>query len=159
MQTLSTPVRARSVLASLATATLIATAFVPVALGAAPLKDGAYAGGGEWRSAAGQSGSYSVTATVTGDTIASVYRYGDREERWSIALVPTGGGFVDVTSEGSKVGSGYCYDVQCHYTAFDGQLEETLTFYEGSLYKLGSKVVDGQRIMWQEALRLASKES
>lgn len=49
---------------------------------------------------------------------------------------------------------GYCYEVQCMYSAGEGQakVDETLTFVENMLYKIGSKLVPGiGKIAWVEA--------
>ena len=132
------------------------------------LQPGEYSGGGDWASEDGTSGHYSVSTKVFApaadavSSVGSVYHYDNKEESWGFAILPGANGFFLVAAgeaEGSIVGQGYCFEVQCHYTAFDGKLEETLTFVDGKLYKIGSKSFGKSKIKWQEALTLKNPKS
>lgn len=120
----------------------------------AAIQEGEYRGQGQWKNQQGQDGKYLVTTTVEGAQIRSSYQYEGGQKFWEFEISGMNSGTFDIYSEGLKVGEGYCYDVQCHYSAFNGALEETLTFVRGSLYKLGSKDSREGKIIWQEELRL-----
>jgi len=117
-------------------------------------KDGAYRGKGSWKSADQQEGSYTVQADVTGDTIASSYSYNGQTQSFVVKLDRKPNGFLVVRDvEGKKIGTGYCIFIQCHYEVPSSHLEETLTFWEGHLYRLGSKGKGANRVMWIEDLK------
>ena len=133
------------------------------ALAQGALHAGKYSGTGDWSAEDGSSGHYRVTTSVMGAAISSistVYTFDGKTETWEFSILPTTNGFFKIVSgaEGQIVGEGYCYEVQCHYAAFDGKLEETLTFVDGKLYKVGSKAFGASRIKWQEALTLEAGE-
>ena len=116
---------------------------------------GSYSGHGDWRDNSGQVGSYEITTTVNSDSISSDYQFDGQTTNWTLELVANGNGFFDVAPGSSTPGKMYCYEVQCHFNASGINLEETLTFYDSKLYKLGSKTIaDGTTIMWQEVLQL-----
>jgi hypothetical protein len=119
---------------------------------------GTYAGQGEWVSQDGQKGHYLVTTTVMDGVMKSSYKWAEQGSEWTFTMLPFGDNFFKVASgaDGQIVGEGYCFDVQCHYTAFGGNLEETLSFVDGKLYKLGSKKEQSLNIKYQEALTLSA---
>ena len=128
------------------------------AFAASPIQNGAYKGAAQWKSSAAQSGTYNVTTTIADGTVTSSYAWDNGQtQTWTFSASPDANGVFEVVSGGQKVGEGYCFDVQCHYTAFNGNLEETLTFYGNALYKLGSKRVNGTTIIWQEQLSLTAR--
>ena len=120
----------------------------------AQFPEGNSVGGGSWKDGAGKSGEYKVEMQIKGNTIRSVYQWEKKEEVFTFHADFKPNGFFAVKMGKDVVGEGYCGDVQCHYNVAVGpfRLEETLTFREGNIYRLGSKVVDGHQIVWQEAL-------
>lgn len=116
--------------------------------------DGRYQGEGRWQNKNGQTGSYEVSVQVTGDLLASSYIFGGQTKQFDFEAKSTSAGRFEVLVGGVKVGEGYCMSAQCHYTAaFDGKnFEETMTFYQDHVYRLGSKTENGDLITWEEAL-------
>ena len=131
---------------------LLVVAMVSAPAMASAIQDGAYKGSAQWKSSTQGAGTYEVTTTITGETLNSTYVFDGQTKTWNFTAKVNANSTFDVISDGQKVGDGYCLDVQCHYSAFNGNLEETLTFYGDNLYKLGSKSEDGAKIMWQEQL-------
>ncbi len=77
------------------------------------------------------------------------------EEVFEFQITPRGlQGHFEIFVNNHRVGEGYCMSVQCHYKVQMGSttVEETWTFYEGRLYKLGSKQIEGKKIAWEESL-------
>ena len=116
--------------------------------------EGSFKGHGRWKSADGESGTYTLNTEIKGDLMSSKYQYDGKEEEWTFTAKFDKNSFFPVMVDGGEVGRGYCYSVQCHYEVRIGEmhLEETLTFDQGKLYRLGSKVTAGHRIAWEEAL-------
>ncbi len=114
---------------------------------------GNYTGHGVWRDTAGHSGLYEVVTVLTADSMSSNYAFAEGVAAVSLSLQRTGDGFYSLIDAEKTSGNMYCYDVQCHYELGAGSVEETLSFVDGKLYKLGSKLgSDGRTIIWQEAL-------
>ncbi|MGE0528171.1 MAG: hypothetical protein AB7G93_05845 [Bdellovibrionales bacterium] len=124
------------------------------ALAMTNMPGGVYQGQGRWNDNQGRVGSYNVTTTVTGGTVSSTYTFNDQTESFTFEAKEAAAGRFDVLVGGEKIGEGYCMSVQCHYvTELAGtNLEETLTFYEGHLYRIGSKRVEGKIVTWEEAM-------
>jgi len=114
---------------------------------------GSFHGQGRWSDSTGKSGQYSVETKTSANSVASHYRFGSETRDWNFSAAFKQG-FFDVMSGGRELGQGYCQSVQCHYQVDfgGGSLEETLTFVDGKLYKVGSKKVSGITISWEEAL-------
>jgi hypothetical protein len=118
---------------------------------------GTYQGEGQWRDNAGNSGEYSVRTEVSPDQVQSEYRWSAETRHWGFAMQNQSVGFYAITDNFGSSGSMYCYSVQCHYEFNTARLttEETLSFVDGKLYKLGSKrMPNGLVISWEEALSL-----
>lgn len=114
---------------------------------------GNYAGRGEWRDDAGHSGFYAVETNVLASRLESTYQFSSGEERFNLKLTPDGEVFFKTLSDDGEQGLMYCLDVQCHMTSRQGLFEETLSFVDDHLYKIGSKKTnDGRTIVWQESL-------
>lgn len=122
------------------------------ALNAIP--EGTHRGVGGWKGQDGKVGDYTVEMSVKDNVVASVYRYGEKEESFTFKAEFKPGGFFKVRMKDHVVGEGYCGDYQCHYNVVVGpfQMEETLTFWEGKVYRLGAKGENGRQVQWQEAL-------
>lgn len=138
-----------------------------------------YNGQGTWLKPDGTRGAYGVRTTVTNTRVAehsavnitSNYNFGERSMRTTlIAVFNQKNNFHDIMAtvageEGQeptmqKVGSGYCINEECHYSAKidDMVIEETITVVRNQMHKIGSKsIMDGEtkaRIMtWTEDLR------
>jgi hypothetical protein len=118
---------------------------------------GTFNGTGQWESSDGKNGTYTVTTTFDANRFHSSYNYDGKEVQYDFSVQITNKGSFsesfDVLFSNQKIGSGYCLSKQCHYqTSFAG-LEETLTFHENFLYKMGSKDTgNGTTVMWQEKL-------
>ncbi len=121
------------------------------------LTNGHYTGRGQWHDSSGQTGEYDVQTVIDEQGVSSTYEWGGGEtRRFAMKLEPTGSKSFSVKLAEQSVGWMYCMDVQCHLDLiFDANqnLEETLTFVDGKLYKLGSKSLpNGSRVFWQEDL-------
>lgn len=121
------------------------------------LPEGTWQGDGLWHSSL-QKGSYKVETQIFGNLISNVYTLKDGTKKvWAFHGIPTNGNFFKVDLDDKEVGQGYCLDraTVCHYEASIGnmQLEETITHLDGKLYRFGSKVENGKRIMWQESMQ------
>ncbi len=121
------------------------------------IPDGNYAGGGRFKDTAGNTGSYTVQTTVANGVVSQVYRYASGGARFVLSTNLTGHGFFAVMEKGEKVGEGYCQTVVCHYNALIGgaNLEESLTYWQGNLYRVGSKKIGNLTITWEESLKKA----
>ena len=119
------------------------------------IPDGTYEGAANWKDSQGRSGQYKVSTYAQGSAFLSSYFYNTGKAIYAFRMEETGHGFFDVMYDGKKVGEGQCLSVQCHYTAHFGDvvLEETLTFWQGNLYKMGSKKINGVTVTWEEALK------
>lgn len=131
--------------------TLATLAALTSAAMAAPMTDGSYKGHGRWKSADGQSGAYDVATTVKDGVISNTYDFNGKSKSFTMEAKLDSKGFFPVLINGTIVGNGYCQSVQCHYR-LDSGMEETLTFDQGHLYRLGSKTENGKTITWEEAL-------
>jgi hypothetical protein len=135
---------------------LLATILVSQAGLAHGLSEGSYKGAGAWVSAGAQ-GPYEVTTVIGPKTIQTRYLLPSKEKReWNFEISTSTSGFFDVTSNGTKLGSGYCLDKApvCHYEVSVGALkvEETLVQQGGKLYRFGAKDEGKGPIRWQESM-------
>lgn len=119
------------------------------------IPDGQYEGHAKWQDDTGNKGSYSISIFTQKDVLMTTYKYADKTAIYSFRIEETSNGFFNVFHNGTKVGSGYCMSVQCHYSAdFGGvAIEESLTYWQNNLYRLGSKKVNGISIAWEEATK------
>ena len=117
------------------------------------IPDGNYEGKASWKDSQDNKGTYGIKIKVENRTIKSTYNYGTHTIVYEFSVSADGNGFFTVQSGGKEVGNGYCMNVQCHYKAVFGDVEmqETLTFWQGNLYRVGSKKVNGHTIAWEEA--------
>jgi hypothetical protein len=118
---------------------------------------GNYEGKGQWRDSSGNSGEYTVETIISSEEIESRYGWASGSRNWGFSLQNQSVGFYAVTDNFGTEGKMYCYSVQCHYEFVSAHLttEETLSFVDGKLYKLGSKrMPNGTVVTWQEALTL-----
>ena len=122
--------------------------------------DGEYVGHGTWKSIDGSRGKFEMSATVTSDKdgVTSkesvVIHLPDGtekkiEEEWTATNEKNG--FFEVHVKGVKVGSGYCRIKQCHLQTEDkgDASEETNTFHNGHIYRIGSHTSKDKTIAWQ----------
>lgn len=116
---------------------------------------GKYVGKGSWKDQQGNSGHYDVVTTVLPNKFASSYVWPEGGREFAFDLSVSDNGFYQLVISGRNVGSMYCGHVQCHLDFPQAQVEETITFYDGHLYKIGSKP-DGKggKLMWQEMLEI-----
>jgi hypothetical protein len=116
--------------------------------------DGRYQGEGRWTDINGNSGQYEVSVQVSGQALANEYEFGGQSRQFNFEARPIAAGSFDVVVANTKVGEGYCMSAQCHYTAtFDGKdFEETMTYYQDHVYRLGSKLENGVKVTWEEAM-------
>ena len=138
---------------TIATATLLvsASAF------AATFPEGSFKGHGLWKSASGQSGSYTASTTVSVTALESQYELSNATQReFKADIEMKSPNFFVLKSVGVPIGSGYCLEraVVCHYQLNAGEtaLEETITLQDGKFYRFGSKGSGESKVMWQEAL-------
>ncbi len=124
------------------------------AFGMTNVPNGEYEGEGRWRDDQGQAGSYVVETSISSGMVSSTYEFNGQTEVFEFEAKPDSNGFFDVHAYGNEVGKGYCMSVQCHYELMFGNttVEETLTFWQSNLYRVGSKVVDGKHVIWEESL-------
>lgn len=118
------------------------------------IPEGTYTGKGRFKDTAGHTGSYTVETSVANGVVSQVYRYASGGARFVLTTNLTGHGFFAVMENGQKVGEGYCQTVVCHYSALMGgaNLEESLTYWQGNLYRVGSKKIGNLTITWEESL-------
>jgi hypothetical protein len=137
-------------------ATLILVLGSTAAFAIDKMPEGQYDGVGRFKDQDGKTGSYNVSVVIKGDDIASTYNYGTTSKSFTVSAPIATDGTFPVVVNGTKIGGGYCFSTQCHYALAVGDfsLEETLTFYENHLYRLGSKVVEGKTTMWEESTEL-----
>lgn len=121
--------------------------------------EGRYQGEGRWTDLSGNTGSYEVSVQVSGQTFANKYEFGGQTRQFDFETKASSAGRFDVLVANAKVGEGYCMSAQCHYTAsFDGKdFEETMTYYQDHVYRLGSKSENGVKITWEEAMEKRGK--
>jgi len=119
------------------------------------IPDGSYEGKASWKDSQGNQGRYDISIEVEKEKVRSTYDYGSSTIVYEFTARADANGFFAVESNGQDVGSGYCMNVQCHYTAKFGdmELEETLTFWQGRLYRVESKKVNGLFVAWEEATK------
>ena len=119
------------------------------------ISDGHFEGRANWKDSTGRKGYYRVETAINGDTMTTRYRAPAGSYTYVLQTKNTHDGYFDVVSGGKKVGEGYCFNVQCHYSAdINGVLlEETLTYWAGNLYRLGSKNIQGTAYNWEESLQ------
>lgn len=117
--------------------------------------EGTYEGKASWKDSRGNKGLYDINIVVEDGQFKATYDYGKSTKRYEFKTKSDADGFFKVESGGQEIGSGYCMNVQCHYTASFGgvELEETLTFWQGNLYRVGSKEVAGLTVAWEEATK------
>lgn len=118
------------------------------------LPEGSYQGQGRWADGKGQTGGYELEVTVRSDVVSSAYDFDGQAKTFAFEAKLDANGQFDVLVGGQKMGSGYCKSVQCHYSISFGEtdMEETLTFYQDHLYRLGSKRENGKAITWEESM-------
>lgn len=133
-------------------------AFVATVAQSSPIPVGKrFMGQGQWRDSEGHNGVYKVETTFANDAITTNYTFEGGARSMSMKTAKISDGFYDLSLGLDRVGTMYCMEVQCHYTVSTGGLEETLTFYNQKLYKLGSKQgQNGVVITWQEQLEDAT---
>ena len=115
-----------------------------------------YNGSGHWRNSVMESGTYEATTTVAEGSISSNYTFNGQTISWNIKMLPDPTGNFDILVDDKKVGSGYCLEAQCHYQIEEIDLEETLTFIDKRLYKVGSKSKAGVKVVWAESLSISN---
>jgi hypothetical protein len=130
---------------------------------AGALPDGTYKGDGLWNSPLKQ-GSYKTETKISGEQldtthIESTYLLEDGTTKtWAFEVVPSNGNFFKVEVDGKEVGQGYCLSraTVCHYEVSVGnmELEETISYEVGKLYRFGSKVENDRKVMWQEKMNV-----
>lgn len=125
------------------------------ALAAFPV--GKYKGRGHWQDDKGRAGVYDILAFSNGTSIESTYSFNSQTKSFKLEVTNDKNGFFDVTIAGNRVGEGYCMTVQCHYTLPASSLEESVVFWNGHLYRVGSKVENGLKIRWEEDLSQVTK--
>lgn len=118
---------------------------------------GSYQGSAQWMGMSGSQGQYEVSVTIKDHSIESHYQYDGQSYTLKLDLGFDKHGFFKVMIDGMEVGSGYCAGIQCHYsleTLAPGaqEVEETLTFVENRLYRIGSKGTGEGKVAWNEAL-------
>lgn len=138
---------------------LIAIALILVgstAWGMTNMPDGVYQGQGRWQDGQGQTGRYNIITTVQSNVITSTYTFGEKTKIYEFEAKAAPNSRFDVYVNGDKAGEGYCMSIQCHYEVSfeDTVIEETLTFYKDNLYRIGSKLVDGKNMTWEESLQI-----
>lgn len=137
-------------------ALLTATALPALAMESLP--DGRFSGRGAYRTENGESGHYKVETAIAANTMKSTYTFTvngqDQTKVVEFKAAFDKNGYFDLLMADHVIGEGYCLDVQCHYSLNVGplRLEETLTFWQGHLYRLGSKSDKTGRKSWQEDL-------
>jgi hypothetical protein len=138
---------------------MMLAALVSTPIVAGPINDGAYLGKGQWRDSTAESGEYVVSTRVKNGIFSSRYSFNGATENWEFTILPGQNSTFKVLVKGVEVGDGYCFQVQCHYQIYTGSLEETLTFEGDRLYKVGSKVLGGVRVFWQETLNKSTPQN
>ena len=120
------------------------------------IPDGTYQGKAAWKDSKLNKGYYSVRTEVKNNKFKTRYNYSGKMSEYEFSVDLQEGGFFKVMSGEQQVGSGYCMTVQCHYKAsFTGaKIEETLTFWQGNLYRVGSKIVGSHVVAWEEASKI-----
>jgi hypothetical protein len=136
---------------SLALAFALCTAATAAATPVVP--NGTFKGKGHWLAPNGANGDYSVQVTVQDGKISNVYDFNGQVKNFEMSANLDSSAFFSVQVAGKDSGTGYCQSVQCHYSFSTVQQEETLTFYGGKLYRLGSKDVNGLKVSWEEVLQ------
>ena len=128
---------------------------VPIELCFGGMQVGVYKGEGNWRSGS-ESGRYQVEAQITNDEIKNLYHWADQRIEFNVKTQNTSAWeFLLKNYKNQPIGLGFCMGIQCHYELKKGSdLEETLTFYQGHLYRLGSKRIQARLISWIEDLQL-----
>jgi hypothetical protein len=122
--------------------------------------DGDWTGGGGWKANDGTKGRWEMTSNVKTDkdsmtvkesTTIHIPGAADKkmDSEWTTTNLKNG--FFDVQVKGAKVGTGYCGVKQCHlsWTDTDGSNEETITFHNGKVYRLGSHTLKDRVVAWQ----------
>ncbi|HAZ15005.1 MAG: hypothetical protein A2X86_21985 [Bdellovibrionales bacterium GWA2_49_15] len=103
----------------------------------------------------GQESHYLVEARVGENKIESTYHFiNGGTQKFTLAANFGKHGHFDVLSGSKKIGAGYCMSIWCHYTLKMGKntVEETVTFFQNHLYRLGQKKINGKLISWEEDL-------
>ncbi len=146
---------------ALKTALLLSTTTtIPTLAANGPMPQGSYEGKGRFLSdhqGALDQGEYLVDTQIKDYIYTATYRFNGESKTLSFSMKPdTIASFDIYSTNGStpeRIGQGYCLSVQCHYSLKIDQtkIEETLTFYEGHLYKVGSKVLGKTRVIWEES--------
>lgn len=115
---------------------------------------GKYEGQGWGTGPDGKTTQYKLRSKITKSGIDTIYLTGDEGKQWSFETKQDGTGRFEVLVAGTKLGHGYCGHVQCHYQVSGPDLfvEETLTFHEGKLYRIGSKGKGESHYYWEEVL-------
>ena len=127
----------------------------PTAIGGLPR--GTFAGKGLWF-AGSKSGNYELQTTISENKISATYELPDgTTKHWNFDIKSKTANEFEVMYGGHPVGYGYCLQktVLCHYqvTAYNVDIEETLVFEGGKLFRYGSKSdKEMGRIVWQEAM-------
>ncbi len=118
------------------------------------LADGKYSGKGWWKDGDGNKGEYTVEVTIANHQITSKYAYASKNEEFSFKADIDENGFFEVKNGDEVIGEGYCMGPQCHYEIADDdvELEETMTFYNDHLYRVGSKSLEDDDYVWVEVL-------
>lgn len=121
------------------------------------LPDGHYKGLGQYKDSTGKSGGYYVDVDIKDGKISNTYNFGGNKDiKFTMTAVLAADGTFPVVVGGATIGEGYCATAQCHYDIAFGKftMEETMTFYEDHLYRLGSKFDNGVTIRWEESSEL-----
>lgn len=119
------------------------------------MPEGVYQGQGQWRDNQGQSGHYDIRTTVQANVVSSIYLTGESSKNYEFKAKEGSNGQFDVYVNNYPVGQGYCMTVQCHYEISfgDAVVEETLTFYQDHLYRIGSKQTGDKSVNWEESMK------
>lgn len=115
--------------------------------------NGSYSGKGRWIDASGNTGHYKVSTQVENNTVSSTYQFDSRQMMMKLHADFDQTGAFTLKGDNSLEGSGFCMSVQCHIYAHSSDitmLEETVTFFQGHLYKIGSMMMNGKEVRWEE---------
>lgn len=128
-----------------------------------------YAGNGEWKSCDGQSGTYSVQASIElgsdqNVSVSQTLHVNDQTLQIKVLLQKIDDTFYNVlnAATGEKVGKGYCWKLDeegekvCHSASHvNGNLvESTIKVTKDALYRIGSKtnLETKKKTIWKDKL-------
>jgi len=116
------------------------------------LPDGTWMGTGQYKTEAGERGTYTSHIQIHGNVIIGTGEMNGKKMSHQATVVFSREGFLTATSEDGKTSTGYCEGSWCHIDNAERTYEMSFGWEGNEMYTMGSVLRDGKRIVFSEKL-------